>query len=116
MLCCKSYATSGYWIVANLRNMQFKFKKLTTNIIDLMQKAGYSYRGVYNGDMNFIKRIGLDEYPHYHIYIKEQENEFIMNMHLDQKKPSYEGAAAHNAEYNGELIEKEMERVKRLIG
>jgi hypothetical protein len=95
--------------------MQFKFKKPKTNIIDLIRNCGYSYRGVDNGEISFIKRVGLDEYPHYHIYAKELNGEILLNMHLDQKKPSYEGAAAHNAEYNGELIEKEMERVKKLL-
>ena len=95
--------------------MKYAFEKGKINIIDLFQKAGYSYRGVYNNDMSFIKRVGLDEYPHYHIYVKELDNEILINMHLDQKKPSYEGVAAHNAEYNGELVEKEMERVKKVI-
>jgi hypothetical protein len=95
--------------------MKFVFKKGEKNILDIFQKAGYSYRGVVGGDMSFIKRVGLDEYPHYHIYVKSDGDNMILNMHLDQKKPSYESASAHNAEYDSELVEKEMERIKAII-
>jgi hypothetical protein len=95
--------------------MKFTFLKPSSNIIDLFRSAGYSYRGVVEGDMSFIKRVGYDEYPHYHIYVKIEGDNVIMNMHLDQKKPSYSGASAHNADYDGELVEREMERVKEVI-
>jgi hypothetical protein len=95
--------------------MKFIFKKAGMNIIDLLRSAGYSYRGMNNGDFGFIKRIGLNEYPHYHIYAKVENENIIINLHLDQKKPSYEGSAAHGGEYDGELVEKEMERIKLLI-
>lgn len=95
--------------------MKFIFKKPEANIIDLFRGAGYSYRGTASGEISFIKRAGLDEYPHYHIYVKSEGDNMILNMHLDQKKPSYEGASAHSADYNGELIEKEMERIKQFI-
>lgn len=95
--------------------MKFTFKKPKNNIIDLIRSAGYSYRGTNNSDMSFIKRVGLDEYPHYHIYGKEENDNIIINLHFDQKKPSYEGASAHSGEYNGELVEKEMERVRKVI-
>jgi hypothetical protein len=95
--------------------MQLKIPKTKNNIIDLLRSAGYSYRGMNNGDFGFIKRIGLNEYPHYHIYARVENNNVVMNLHLDQKKPSYEGSAAHGGEYDGELVEKEMERIKLLI-
>ena len=95
--------------------MKFIFKKAGMNIIDLLRSAGYSYRGMNNGDFGFIKRIGLNEYPHYHIYAKVENENIIINLHLDKKKPSYEGSAANGGEYDGELVEKEMERIKLLI-
>lgn len=95
--------------------MQLKILKPKINIIDLIRSAGYSYRGINNGDMSFIKRVGLDEYPHYHIYVKAENDNIIINLHFDQKKPSYEGASAHSGEYNGEIVEKEMERLRKVI-
>jgi len=38
----------------------------------------------------------------------------MFNLHLDQKQPSYAGAHAHNAEYEGEIVEREIERLKQL--
>lgn len=95
--------------------MQLKFKKPQTNIIDLIRSCGYSYRGTKDGETSFIKRVGYDEYPHYHIYVKIEGDEIILNMHLDQKKSSYQGASAHSGEYEGELVAKEMERIKQFI-
>ncbi len=39
-----------------------------------------------------------------------------ISLHLDAKKPSYEGTAAHGGEYQGELVEKEMERIMKIAG
>ena len=40
----------------------------------------------------------------------------IFNLHLDQKKPTYEWHIAHSGEYDGELVEKEIERIKKILG
>ncbi len=40
----------------------------------------------------------------------------IINLHLDQKKPIYRGTPAHSAEYEGRVVEKEAERIKKIIG
>lgn len=96
--------------------MQLKFKKPTTNIVDLIRQAGYSYRGASAGEMNFIKRVGIEEYPHFHIYAREEGgDDVIINLHLDQKKSSHSGNRAHSAEHEGVLIEQEAERVKQAI-
>lgn len=95
--------------------MKFIFKKTEANILDLFRNAGYSYRGMDGGEMNFIKRAGRDEYPHYHIYARDLGEEIALNLHLDQKKPSYQGSSAHSGEYDGDLVEKEMERIKEFI-
>ena len=39
----------------------------------------------------------------------------IINLHLDQKRPRYQGTKAHNAEYDGEAIEQEIVRLKSLL-
>ena len=36
-------------------------------------------------------------------------------LHLDQKKPIYEGAPAHAGEYDSELVQKEAERIKQIL-
>jgi len=54
-------------------------------------------------------------YPRFHIYIKTAENQEVeMSLHLDMKKPSYAGTSAHSGEYEGELVEREAQRVKNI--
>lgn len=65
--------------------------------------------------MMFVRRVEISEYPRFHIYLKEEGDGFILNLHLDQKWASYAGNRAHSGEHEGELIEKEAERVKEII-
>jgi hypothetical protein len=81
-----------------------------------LKQAGYRYHsGEREKNENYVRRLGSGDFPRLHIYIKEKDEEIVFNLHLDQKKPSYPGACAHNAEYNGEIVEAEIERLKKLI-
>ena len=107
--------------------------KFSGNIYNLMRQAGYHPEG-----QSFAKCLGASDYPRFHIYLSvspafgEVSRETLrqgsgqaprtgsgqaieINLHLDQKKPSYEGAAAHSGEYEGELVEKEAERIKQIL-
>jgi len=67
--------------------------------------------------MAFTHSLTGNSYPRFHIYLKENKEtgEIIINLHLDQKKPIYKGAPAHSAEYEGEVVEKETERIKNVL-
>lgn len=68
------------------------------------------------GQTSFVRRLGRYHYPRFHLYIEEDGlQQIIYNLHLDQKKPSYEGAPAHSADYEGEILEKEAERIRNII-
>jgi len=79
------------------------------NITVLMRKIGYHIWG-----QGFVRPIGSLPYPRFHIYLKENKktNEITINLHLDQKKPSYKGVSAHSGEYEGKVVEKEIKRIK----
>jgi hypothetical protein len=47
--------------------------------------------------------------------VEEQGSKIVFNLHLDQKQPSYPGAHAHNAEYEGKVVEDEIGRLKDII-
>jgi hypothetical protein len=82
-----------------------------------LQRAGYhELNDINSGQNSFVRRLHGDYYPRFHIYQETDSNgrKFI-NLHLDQKKPSYSGAHADNAEYDGEVIQKETERLQGLI-
>ena len=49
------------------------------------------------------------------MFIKQDRDKLFFNLHLDQKKPSYSGSSAHSGEYDGEIIEKEVERIKGIL-
>lgn len=95
--------------------MRLKIPKPNSNIIDLIRRCGYSYRGRQGEEMMFVRRAGLSEYPRFHIYFKEEGSGFILNLHLDQKKVSHAGSRAHSGEHEGVLIEKEAERIKEIF-
>lgn len=65
--------------------------------------------------ISFAKRIHRDFYPRFHVYIKIEGDEVTFDLHLDQKRPIYEGVTAHSGEYDGEVVEREGERVRRMI-
>ncbi len=73
-----------------------------------------------DGQESFARRLGRDLYPRFHIYFIEQKdsrgNEAVtFSLHLDQKRPGYQGMSRHNAEYDGEVVENEMARLKSLL-
>jgi hypothetical protein len=81
-----------------------------------LRKAGYAYIiNKQGGDDSFVRSISRNFYPRFHVYIEREQDRFILNVHLDQKKPSYAGAHMHNGEYEGDVVEEEVERLKNLI-
>jgi hypothetical protein len=64
---------------------------------------------------SFVKRLHRDLYPRFHLYLQDQGNEWVFNLHLDQRAPVYEGQTAHAGEYDGEVVEREAERIKQLL-
>ena len=82
-----------------------------------MRQAGYYFEREEDKELVFTRILGAAKsgYPRFHIYLKVSRETAEVNLHLDQKKPVY-GTAAHNAEYQGELIEKEAQRIKEIAG
>ncbi|MFH0853775.1 MAG: hypothetical protein V1853_05225 [bacterium] len=67
--------------------------------------------------MSFSRRMGGYVYPRFHMYLhKDNPQELVLNLHLDMKKPSYQGTAAHAGEYDGPTVEAEASRIVFLIG
>ena len=65
-----------------------------------------------DGQVSYVRRLGRLDYPRFHVYLTQSNAEFVVNLHLDEKKPSYEGFNAHSGEYDGELVAKEAERIR----
>jgi len=87
------------------------------NIYNLMRGIGYHFvdRNETTGEINFVNPIGRDNFPRFHIFLTIKNDTLIFNLHLDQKKPSYNGVAPHSGEYDGEIVSTEAERIKRIL-
>ena len=114
--------------------MEFIIKNINKSINDLMRTIGY--QPAYfkkDGEFSMVKKIGRNDYPRFHVYIRELHQvsnsieldtkisesggrkNYNFSIHLDQKKLSYKGNHAHSGEYEGNIIEVETERIKSLL-
>lgn len=65
-------------------------------------------------ELNYIRPMaGRSGYPRFHLYLKKDGETWVFNLHLDQKKPVYQGTSAHSGEYDGDVVEKEAERIRQ---
>ena len=84
--------------------------------IILMRKCGYmQIASRKTGQVSYARRFGVGHYPRFHVYIDPLDDGFQVNLHLDQKEPSYGSHTAHNGEYDGEVVEREGDRVRQII-
>lgn len=86
--------------------------------MSIARAIGYRPMGVStDNEYNLVRPLAGRNYPRFHIYVrKDTEGIFHFNLHLDQKQPSYQGSSAHSGEYEGDLIEQEIERIRRILG
>ena len=90
--------------------------KLNQTTPQLLRSLGYSFLADRKTRQeSFVRSLGRSFYPRFHLYIKEENDKIIFNLHLDQKRPSYTGSHAHNAEFVGEVMKNEIKRIKSLI-
>lgn len=88
---------------------------LKENSVQLMRTAGYIFkRGIVGEEMSFERPLETSGFPKFHIYLTEDQNNIYLNLHLDQKRPSYAGTSAHSGEYDGDLLTEEINRIKGL--
>ncbi len=67
---------------------------------------------------SFAYRLSRDFYPRFHLYLEEKNDNgeaiVVFSLHLDQKQSS-QSETRHSAEYEGELVEGEIARLKALV-
>ena len=90
--------------------------KFNINAEQFLRRNGYAFIvDRRRGKESFVRRMGSGHYPRFHVYIKKEDNRIILDLHLDQKQASYAGAHMHNAEYDGDTVKTEINRLKGLI-
>lgn len=87
------------------------------NKMAFMRQGGYAaFTDPNTGKSSYVKRIAGNNYPRFHVYLgANKDNQEYIDLHLDQKKPSYAGAHAHSGEYEGGAVEIEGNRLSGLI-
>ncbi|MDP3724869.1 MAG: hypothetical protein Q8R20_00170 [Nanoarchaeota archaeon] len=101
------------------RQMTIRIKKSKhANLQTIVRHLGYKPLGFTDkGELNCVRLLGGD-YPRFHAYIKEEGDEFVFNIHLDQKRPTYGNETAHSGDYDGEVVRDEaayiQEKIKQL--
>jgi hypothetical protein len=86
------------------------------NILNSLRGLSYHFIAKDDkGEMNFVRPLGNNPYPRFHLYIKNENDGFNFSLHLDQKQTIYKGSTAHFGEYDGDLVEQEAERIKKVL-
>lgn len=94
-------------------DIPFDFK---VNLRTFLRRAGYTeFVDPNTSQASYTRRLSRDYYPRFHLYLKERDGKDILNLHLDQKKPSYPGSQAHSGEYDTAVVQREVSRIQGLI-
>ena len=89
---------------------------LKENLKVVMNRLGYhQFFDRNTNQVSYIRRFGRLDYPRWHVYIEERQDCLQFNLHLDEKRPSYQGFHAHSGEYEGPLVQAEWERIKNYL-
>lgn len=96
--------------------MKFTVPKTADAIRARILRCGYhEHRDPHTGKTSYSHRLGSYHYPRFHVYVTEREGDVVLDIHLDQKQPSYAGAHMHSGEYDGDTVEREVERLQSLL-
>jgi len=84
--------------------------------VQFIRRCGYGE--YYDNRMkktSYMKRARMsDMFPRFHIYIQDEGDSIVFDLHLDQKRGSYEGSSMHSGEYEGAAVEREAERIRSM--
>jgi hypothetical protein len=96
--------------------MEFVIKDLKENVLTISRKIGYLLLGAMDSnEYNLVRKLTGNNYPRFHIYVKQRADHYDFSLHLDQKAPIYQGTHAHNGEYEGPVVEDEALRIKQIL-
>lgn len=86
------------------------------NIKVAMNRLGYhEHTDRRTRSTSYIRRLQSLQYPRFHVYIEELSNGISINVHFDEKKPSYGNSPRHSGQYDSELVQKEAERIQNYL-
>jgi len=96
--------------------MDFTIKNIQDNALNISRKIGYLMLGAESSNVyNIVRKLSVNHYPRFHVYLKQNGYDYTFSLHLDQKAPIYQGTHAHNGEYEGPAVEDEALRIKQIL-
>ena len=91
--------------------------QLSASYSTFLKQAGYNFiTDKRSGKTSYMRSLARGNYPRFHLYVKEDDNGILLDLHLDHKQTSYDGYHMHNAEYDGDLVVGEIARLAGLAG
>ena len=88
------------------------------NLLAIMRRCGYAPDGTdeSTGELRWVRPLMGRRYPRFHIYsrVSSDDTQAILELHLDQKQPSYQGSHAHSGEYDGPTVIAEAKRIQQI--
>ncbi|MBU0964148.1 hypothetical protein KKC06_03865 [Patescibacteria group bacterium] len=85
---------------------------LKTNLKVLLNRLGYhQFYDRRSRSLSYIRRLGGQQYPRFHLYMDEAGSNYIFKLHLDEKRPSYGVGPRHSGQYDSPLVKTELERI-----
>jgi hypothetical protein len=103
--------------------MRIVIENINENLASALRRCGYHFERQHQdtGEVSAARDLARGGFPRFHVYAKLIYRGLTpiyleINLHLDQKRPSYTGTRAHGGEHEGEVIEEEARRIKSILG
>lgn len=91
--------------------IQADFKE---NLDVVLRNCGYHLHPRYEN--SYIRRLSnIGFYPRWHLYFEKNNNFYEFDLHLDQKKTSYDGQTAHSGDYDDINVKNEIKRILNIM-
>lgn len=97
--------------------MKIVIENCSDSLAAALRRIGYSFKRVAEetGQISAVRAMARGGFPRFHIYAKMEGNRLYLNLHLDQKRPSYSGVRAHSGEHESQAVKEEASRIKKLL-
>jgi hypothetical protein len=96
--------------------MKLALKNIVDNPVNMLRRVGYTFQRREGGEMSFVRSFSASGYPRFHMYVKVQETDIIINIHFDSKKETYGEETRHHGEYENEgVLKEEVRRLQSLL-
>lgn len=97
--------------------MKIEIKNISENPVNMLRRLGYLFQRQEGQEMSFVRSFSSSGYPRFHMYVKVEGSDMIINIHYDAKKETYGEGTRHHGEYeNDGVLKEEVRRLNSLLG